>query len=47
MSVCVCGVWSKGGAPQGASCHSGVMLIDMSFVTEGEVESYRVREHNR
>lgn len=29
----------EGGAPQGAACHSSVMLIDMSIVTEREVES--------
>lgn len=41
--ACVCGGGAEGVAPQGAACHSAVVLIDMSIVTEREVESKRGR----
>lgn len=47
VRVCAYMCVSEGGAPQGAACHSSVMLIDMSIVTEREVSSYRRGEHKR
>lgn len=42
VCVCVCGEEEgereEVGTLQGAACHSPVMLIDMSIVTEREVE---------